>query len=54
VTSFHINRSGDFPDGSTFYIGELKDKHAEIFRVYMVLKKSEGSWQIHILHFNKK
>lgn len=54
VEDFQISRSGDLSDGSTFYIGELKDKKAETFRVYMVLKKSAGSWQIHILHFTKK
>ncbi len=53
VRSFNIKRNGDFSDGSRFFLGEMQSASGENFRVYFVIRETNGKWLIHILKFKK-
>ncbi len=53
VKRFDLTRNGDFSDGSRFFLGEMQSTSEETFRVYFVIRETNGKWLIHILKFTK-
>lgn len=48
-TSYTLSREGNFSDGSLFFLGNLKCDSGDDYRIYIVSRKRNDQWLIHIL-----
>lgn len=54
LTSFEVKQTGSANDGSTFIIGLYKSQDGTVFRIYLLIKKLNGKYSIHLFEMEEE